>query len=743
MDRRKELSATEKLLDLIRAGDDPTRPPREDTAAPRSPSRDQVGEASPIGRQRSSAVPAMRAAVSSAWSRLAAGVPAVGSRRNQVTVGVALRPGAVEVAVVGQLRGRQLLQDHLTYKVEQEGGGAADPDKTWLDSPALKATLRRALEVVRAGQTGRARRLEIWAKLSWRHVEVHLLDIPQVAQSEVANAVFWAARKNIEGFDPKEQILDFVLSPRSRDDDKQRVVVFLAARRQVERLRGLFRSISFPLAGITAPAVAVSNLAEQERLAGRARVFSHLRLEEQNAFISLYEENGLVFSRDIKTGLQSILEEEPAAAGRADDGGRQERQPPALSPDFKQQPVFDLGLESPAGVEPANPADEIEFSLDDESQSSDGPAEQDSQLVLALELDGDEEPEGKRGAQLQGPGAGADDAAQPDIQPDAELDDVVEPPAEPPAEPPVDPQPEPAFDPQSLTRLLRQLERTFHYCRTNLDIARPEQLYVSSPVRLGPALLARMEEELGIGCAWLDPFANDQGIGVAAVAPPTGNYQRQLLAPAVGLAFSDRSRSQNFLLTYPDKEKQKVAYRANQVIISFFIALALGLTGLYFWQQADIDELRTDYQALEDQRRQLAATQYDEPYLAALAAEIKRQQGEITVLARRQQLLLLLTEAQQLLPDGVTLQHLRASVGENDRQTDKVQLEVRGVVTGRSAERELQLARYLRRLEASEQIRAARIVERREWETPATEQVLSFTLKVEALQLAVNGGKSD
>ncbi len=701
MDRHKELSATDKLLDLIRSGDDPDREATRQRrsaagAVPASnpswsgPEKTSVDPAAPGTVRGLFQFPAIRRPGRSGWSERMVTMPSWLRRRSNTTVGVSLRPGSVEIAVVSRHHGRQLLREHHVHPVEQEEGAGADHEDTWLAAPALKTTLRRALTEIRAGRSGAGWNPEIWTELPWRHLEVHLLTIPRVAPAEAANAVFWAARKNIEGYDPKTLTLDFILRPSPEHDGKLEAVVFLAPRLVVERLRQLFRGVSFPLTGITAPVTAAGNLYHHGRLPGREKAFSHLQLEENNSFITLFQNGEPGFSRDIKTCLHTILE----AGEPCEPPERPTERPLTSASDAGQTTVLDL---------------------DWEEQPSASPEAESASQGLSIP----EEPEDEAAAGIGEPSA----ARWHDLGPD----------------PLGQQQPLASFDLQALTRLVRQVERTFDYCRINLGQPRPEKVYLTSPVRLDQSLLNKIEEELGIGCQWLDPFANDEGVGPSSAAPPAGQYERQLLAPAVGLAFCDRRQSQNFLLTYPDKEKQKLAHLANRAIVGAFIVLALGLAGIYTWQQAEIRDLRVEYSSLEQQRRDLAANRYDEEYLAGLATAISRHQDEIATAARREQLLLLLTQTQELLPPGVSLLAIRARTGEENRQEGGLTAEVQGVIKGPDAQRELQLARYLRRLHGSDQIMAATIMEQRQQETTAASRVLYFRLQVEAELLSASG----
>jgi len=638
MHRDNELSATEKLLDLIRAGDDGGMAPDR---VPPGPGRMAKNVRTPSGKERKPESSRQSRQGRPLFSRPR--FPAGFFRRgnNEITVGVSLGETSLKVAVARGSGGPNGLRECAVYPVEQTLPAALSDDAdAWLDSPAVKTTLRQALEAVQTG-TGRGSRsrLQVWTAVPGHRVDVHLLTIPKVAADEAANSVFWAARKNIDGYDPQTHILDFTLHPSPENDDKSRVVVFLTPRNLVERLQKLFAAVAFPLAGITTSTTAIRNLHLRGRLPAHQAPFSCLQLEENHSFISLFQGGNIEFIRDIKTGLQSILEfpEHPAPdIFPAQEGGI------AFSPEA-------VGEELPAPLFPPGPAGEETV-----------PAEE------------------KEACQQ--------------------------------------------FDPRAVTRLVRQMERTFDYCRTTLAVPRPEHVYVFCPISLGCFPVKNLEEELGIGCSWLDPFAAVPE-GVDAVLPPAGEHQRQLLAVAVGLAFCDRRDSQNFLLTHPDKEKQRFVQKVNTLILTVFIVLALGLAGLYLQRQGVVRGLRQQLAVVQQERLELAASQHNEVHLARLAAEIGQRRQEIIRRVGRLQPLLVFAEIQALLPGEVALLDIEVSA------TGFVDL--RGVVTGREVERDLVLARLLRRLAGSGLVREARVVEREEVPGAGKESVLLFRLQVE------------
>jgi Tfp pilus assembly PilM family ATPase len=638
MHRDNELSATEKLLDLIRAGDDggvaaDRFPPAPDRIAKNGRSlsgKERKPENGPPLRQSRPL-----------FSRPCLPAGFFRRRNNEIIVGVCLGETSLKVAVAPGSGGPDGLREYAVYPVEQPQSAAPlDDADAWLDSPAMKATLRRALEAVRMGAAGGSlRRLQVWTAVAGHHVDVHLLTIPKVAADEAANSVFWAARKNIEGYNPQTHILDFTLHPSPENDDKSRAFVFLTPRNLVERLQKLFTAVSFPLAGITTPAAAIRNLQLRGRLPARQAPFSYLQIEENHSFISLFQGGKIEFSRDIKTGLQSILE-------------FPEHQAPDPFPTRQGDIAFSPEA---AGEEP--PAAPI----------SDGPA-------------------------------GEETAPEEEQESDQQ------------------------FDQRAVTRLVRQMERTFDYCRTTLAVPRPEHVYVSCPIPLGRSLVKNLEEELGIGCSWLDPFAAVPE-GVDAVPAPVGEHQRQLLAVAVGLAFCDRRSSQNFLLTYPDKEKQRFVQKVNTLILTVFIVFALGLAGLYLHRQGVVRDLRQQLSMVQKERLELAAGQDNEVHLAGLAAEIGDRRQEIIRRTGRLQPLIVFAEIQNLLPAEVALLDIEASAAGF--------VDIRGVITGRAAESNLVLARFLRRLAGSGLVREARVVEQEEVPAAGEEPVLLFRLQGE------------
>lgn len=709
MSGREELSSTDKLLHLIRSSDAPngggsgtsstTASGRDSNSAPVSP---PITHPSPAPSPAPTSAPASaspRHSASSAWSTLRSRLTGWSpSRRGGLKAGVFLRPESVAVAVSSGEPGGERLLDHFILPVHQEEPAAetaAKPD--WLQAPALKNTLRKALQ--RVGSRHGAGRFEVWTAIPWQDLDIHLLTVPKAAPAEMNGAVAWAARKNIDGFEPGKQVLDFVLRPDPADNNRWRAVIFLAGRERVAELRKLFLAVSCPLGGIAAPAVAVGHLCRRLNREGGGSIFSHLQLESDHSLISLLRDGALEFSRDIKTGTNSIIEA-PVASPAGSEAPPVPTAPPRQEARRPEPPAI-------AGAEERTEP-EMVLSLEEEPPS----------LVLTLENDGED------GTAVEEPVAegGAVDP-EPEVAPVADI-----------------PPDEPGFDHRALTRLVRQLDRTFDYSRTNLDIPRPNHIFLSGSSRMPAALLANIEEEAGIPCSWLDPFAALAASGQAP-EPPADIRERQLLALPAGLSCCGRD-SQNFLLTHQDRIRQDLAHKANQLIIGVFIILALGLALVYGWQQGQLKELRGELATARQQRLALTADQHDEAALAALAAEISRTRAAIAEQAERRRVPAVLSEIQELLPAGAALTEISitaAGAGEAAERGERVALA--GVAKGSAAERDLVLARLLRRLERSGSVAGeVKIIGREERMTAAEEQVLLFRLEF-AVKPSTAGGR--
>ena len=209
MPSQKDLSSTERLLELIRDTEQPGTIP--ETPAP-----------SPPGKARKAGKGSLLA-------------------KKTISVGVDIGTDELRLVKVKQLSvGQWTLLD--CRKVFIEPGMSRGTAEF---AGFLKAELERFC--------GPGRDFNLWALIRSDKVDVESVRIPKVAKKQIENAVYWTAKKNTT-FDEAETILDFEVQGDVVEEGvaKLSVVICTASKGEVEETSGLFNDIGFPLTGLVA-----------------------------------------------------------------------------------------------------------------------------------------------------------------------------------------------------------------------------------------------------------------------------------------------------------------------------------------------------------------------------------------------------------------------------------------------------------------------------------------------------------
>ncbi len=322
MVKRDDTSATEKLLEMIREeqkGVDSSNPPESDpvevanlpltmekdiTPEQKEEKKDTIqGSPETILRQTtpSDKKPEQPRTLSSVSPPLAF-LP-TGEKDG---IGIDIRPDGIALVRVVATKSRFVPQSSqfISFDLEKpllETGMVT----TLIESDWFASFLKKSL----SDFCGTAKKTKIWCALPREAVESHNVIIPKVPDKELVNTVFWSAKKEVS-FDRNAIILDFepVKEISSDAGSKLLCLIFLATKREVEGLQKLFNKIGFPLAGLASPATAFGNEIHQGNIQVKDESFAHLSLGEEKSFIELYFRNQLIFSRDIKTGVGSLVD---------------------------------------------------------------------------------------------------------------------------------------------------------------------------------------------------------------------------------------------------------------------------------------------------------------------------------------------------------------------------------------------------------------------------------------------------
>ena len=264
---RDDVSSTEKLLKLIREKDsapapaEPRKAPPPEDAPPKSPSTSLI------------------------------------SLKKSSTVGIDIGHAYLRlVRTVEEAGGKLRIVDRRRLKLPPGAGR---------ETPEFSSFLKAALNDFCAS----AKRSNLWAILSTAHVELSHIRIPRVGKKQIANAVYWTAKRE-SPFNESEVYFDFEVQGEVIDQGipKLAVLFYTAPRREVDALRDLFSGIGWPLAGISFVPFAVQNYFRTGWITNGEGPLAHLFIGNDFSRIDVYSDGNLVMTRGIKAGNASLVE---------------------------------------------------------------------------------------------------------------------------------------------------------------------------------------------------------------------------------------------------------------------------------------------------------------------------------------------------------------------------------------------------------------------------------------------------
>lgn len=546
----KEITATEKLLDLIRASsstadpepaapqaladnaysglrlekidqdplvpepiDSPTHRPRQvhvltpQTAPlpsnPKFPSEDQnvcktVGFEFPAPTLERSEPPSYGQAAVTAINRALQGLRPLA----KTIIAIDIQPGMIYLVKARTSKQGQTLQacQSVPYQIDPH----VNKPRNLYDDTQFKAVLFSALSSL----VDRHGRHEIWCSYFFCNpVAVHNISIPKVGDREVANAVFWSAKRELE-FDETALLFDYAILQETTEGalNKIQSLVTLVPRPEVQGVEAMFRNAGFPLTGLTFPAAAIQNFLNRDQSIPVDRPVVYFTIRKHNSFIDLYYQGKMFFSREIKTGIDSFIE--------------------SL---YEQASSQNILIDDESAKEYLFPS---KVRTGDSSQGQDG-------LLAEIHLD-----------QLA----------------------VID-------------------------RLVRQLTRTFEYCNSTFKTPPVSEIFTSGEYTVSEAILKAIESRVDIKCTVLDPLSLK--IFHHGLEPPPANGSGLLVA--AGLSLSDKQTTANFLFTYAERLAEAATNRINTVIALATICLTIGCGAFFAWQynqgldkKASIHSLRTE-----------------------------------------------------------------------------------------------------------------------------------------------------
>lgn len=287
MAAEKDISSTEKLLNIIRSKDSGPVNPVADTPPP------------------------------GLWQRIRTKLQSSGAK--DVT-GVEFFRDTINMVRMGRDKYDWQLVEALQI---------AFPEGMDLEHPQLPQFLQTQLQRIDPGKKSR-----LWINLPPSRGESWNVQIPRVKRG-LTNAVYWSARKE-RTFDENEYFFDYRIRDQAAGHQTQKLAaeVCIASVRDIRMYQKIFSEAGYPPAGITLPAFSIQNLLARNWLNPGEEAYAVLYIGEDSSYIETHGRHTPLFKRVIKTGRDSILD--ALAASAASQGPDEAEAAPATGADRKK-----------------------------------------------------------------------------------------------------------------------------------------------------------------------------------------------------------------------------------------------------------------------------------------------------------------------------------------------------------------------------------------------------------------------
>jgi len=157
---------------------------------------------------------------------------------------------------------------------------------------------------------GPTRRFNLWANMSSARVEVASIRIPKVAKKQIENAVYWTAKKTMS-FNEKESVFDFEIGGEVVESGvtKLSAMVYAAPRKEVQEIQCLFEDIGYPLDGLTIAPFGFQNLFKTNWMPSFDQTVATFYIGRDWSRIDIFSKGNLVMTRGIRAGINSMVRE--------------------------------------------------------------------------------------------------------------------------------------------------------------------------------------------------------------------------------------------------------------------------------------------------------------------------------------------------------------------------------------------------------------------------------------------------
>ncbi len=150
---------------------------------------------------------------------------------------------------------------------------------------------------------------EIWTTIRTPDVDLGPVLIPKVSSSKIADTVYWTIKKE-KKFDERDYVFDIIPCGVVKDEgvNKLEVLTGMGRRNRVVELRNWFERAGFRLDGVTTISAAMQGYYARGFAPAEDGLVGLIHVSNDFSAISIFEGDRLLFSRTIKSGVDSMAD---------------------------------------------------------------------------------------------------------------------------------------------------------------------------------------------------------------------------------------------------------------------------------------------------------------------------------------------------------------------------------------------------------------------------------------------------
>ncbi len=509
----------------------------------------------------------------------------------------------------------------------------------------------------------------IWTTIYSSKIETRYLMIPKVSEKQIANAVYWTYKKQVS-FDEGEVFFDYeVLGDTSEEGvRKTKIIAYSAPSEEVKKLKNLFVEAGFPLTGIAIAPFAIQNIFKTNLIKIESKNNCVLYIGKDQSRIDIFSEQNLVLSRDIKTGINSIVD--------------------AIKEELDS-------IKSESSMELVEAEDGSIVSQSDVRSPVD--MKKAEQMLKCLA--DDQVSELSRNVnKITG-----QDFTEKDIM------GMIIP---------------------ALIRLVRQMERTLEYFSSHFGGESVRKFYISGELCGYKNIIGFIGDQLNCRLDYIDPFPNDFISTDNDTTISLSDSEKDAFAMAVGMGVSDNAHTPNLLYTFRQKGVQSNIRTINKAVFAVFIIVMIVLSGIFVKQENEITRKKAMLTVVQQQIAKYHP-RVDKQFIKQFVAKMGRDHATVNAYAKKYLGMAVISELSAMTPENISLINISANMG-SARQNGEVEkfIIIEGVIFEDQVNRDSSLAVYLVKLNGSPIFENPRIVNKTV-ELFEDREVLKFKAKLE------------